>query len=585
MCRAAPAMVELAAYFLTEGIPFASSLNADITGPRLLYTERNFGELEFIENPLQLILFPTTNDHLRDEAGRPEYLPQLSEGDAPSGVQLLRAREKSEAIRRLHRQMQKKRPLHLHRQLTHSEGLKFRTRLQVYKKQREHLVNELIAKPVQQLASLERIAALSHDFEAYTQTLLGGNAILFSRLLQLHSALLLIHACEDEGAGHSGTRSPSRSNLLFTSCSMLNSWEPISRPSAARSFTDAAFRWLWDRIFDLTSRREAFKSALPFGDAATLRLSAAADKLARMAATARSAGIARLAESRRLLPSKLIGIRLRKPALSHLERAKGGGTDRRLLVLGVFSAASDKLLRQACLQIQSPRREQQREEMNQLFQRGLANHPADPFAFAAVGPELQEVCSLVNIPAVKVHTRLPAERFAAQDVANVAANRVANAVADSWVLVELLETKTWILSRTFDAVTGRLAKEKLLSSFGSEQRQHQPGIGQWTCQGWKGPSESRMYLCHLCILCASLLSLAAIILIIIALFVFVGKVASLIVACLGKLCRSACGISNKHICGSSERQHKKPLLRHKVLSLKVAALAGVTMTMEASALA
>lgn len=32
MCRAASAMVELVAYFLTEGVPFASSLNADITG-------------------------------------------------------------------------------------------------------------------------------------------------------------------------------------------------------------------------------------------------------------------------------------------------------------------------------------------------------------------------------------------------------------------------------------------------------------------------------------------------------------------------------------------------------------------------
>lgn len=32
ICRAAPAMVELAAYLLTEGVPFASSLNADTTG-------------------------------------------------------------------------------------------------------------------------------------------------------------------------------------------------------------------------------------------------------------------------------------------------------------------------------------------------------------------------------------------------------------------------------------------------------------------------------------------------------------------------------------------------------------------------
>lgn len=36
MCRAAPAMVELASYFLTEGVPFASSLNADMTGTLFL---------------------------------------------------------------------------------------------------------------------------------------------------------------------------------------------------------------------------------------------------------------------------------------------------------------------------------------------------------------------------------------------------------------------------------------------------------------------------------------------------------------------------------------------------------------------
>lgn len=35
MCRATPAMVELATYFLTEGLPFASSLNSDNTGTGL----------------------------------------------------------------------------------------------------------------------------------------------------------------------------------------------------------------------------------------------------------------------------------------------------------------------------------------------------------------------------------------------------------------------------------------------------------------------------------------------------------------------------------------------------------------------
>ncbi|CDJ51176.1 P42251, related [Eimeria brunetti] len=583
MCRAAPAMVELAAYFLTEGIPFASSLNADNTGPRLLYTERNFGELEFIENPLQLVLFPSTNDHPRNESRRQEYQQLLSEDNAASRVQLFRVMEKSEAIRQLHRQLQQKRPLHLHRQLTRSQASKFRIRLQAYKKQREHLVKELTSKPTQRPAIVERIVGLSREFEIYTQTVFGSSAIIFSRLLQLHSALLLIHACEDEGVRHSGVRSSSRSNLLFTSCSLLTPWESISRPPAAGSFVDATLRWLWDRVFGLTSRRQAFNNAFPFGDAAALRLSAAVDQLARMAATARAVGIARLAESRRLLPSKFIRIRLRGPESSRRFRAKGNGTGRRQLLLGVFSAASDSLLRQACLQLQSPRRQQQREEIDQLFQRGVANQPADPFVFADLGPELQLVCSLIDIPGEKRQGSVPLTRPAAPGFLHFAANHVANAVADSWVLVEVLETKTWILSRTFDAVTGRLAKEKLLSSFASEQRHHQPGIGQWTCQGWKGPSERRMYICHLCILGASLLALGAIIVIIIAILFLSFKAASLVVATLGKLWRSGSGISSKRACGNPTGQHTKPSLRHKVLTLKLVALAGVIMAMKPGA--
>ncbi|CDI86470.1 hypothetical protein, conserved [Eimeria praecox] len=582
MCRAAPAMVELAAYFLTEGVPFASSLNADITGPRLVYTERNFGELEFIENPVQIILFPSTNDRIRNEARRQEYLQELSENSGASGVQLHHVRKKGAAIRHLHHQQQQRRPLHLHRKLTANQASRFRIRLQAYKKQRERLVGELALKSAEQLAIVERIRSLSREFEAYTQAVLSGNAIFFSRLLQLHAALLLVHACEDEGVGRSGTHSPSRSNLLFTSCSLLAPWESISRPSTAGSFADTVLRWLWDRMFGLTSWRETFNSTLPVGDAAALRLSAAADQLARLAATARAAVAARLAESRRLLPSKFIGIRVREPALFHLLRAKAKRRDRRLLLLGIFAAASDRLLRQACLQLQSPRRQQQRDEMYQLFQRGVANRPADPFVFADLDPDLQLVCSLVNIPEAEHQSRLSETRLIAPGVAHFAGNHAASAVADSWVLVELLETKTWILSRTFDAVTGRLAKEKLLSSFASEQRLHQPGFGQWACQGWKGPTESGMYLCHLCILGASVLVLGAVIVIIIVILLFAFKAASLFVASLRRLCRSGCIISNEHACGSSAGQHKNSSLRQKALTLKVAALVGVIMSVEVS---
>lgn len=558
----------------------SGSIIVSDSGPRLLYTERNFGELEFIENPLQLVLFQSTKEIPRGEVWRQEYLQRLSKGNSTWGVQLRRVREKIEAMRRLYRQLQQKRALGFHRQLTRDQASKFRSRLEAYKEHRERLLNELISRPAQELPIVGRITALSREFEAFTETVLGGNAIFFSRLLQLHSALLLAHACDGEDVGHSGNRSSSRSHLLFSSCSLLTPWESIVRPPDVESFVNATLRRLWDRIFDLTSRREAFGRALPFGDVAVLRLSAAADQLVRMAATARAAGIARLAESRRLLPSKLITSRLREHEWLHLTRTKRNRTDGRMHLLDVLSAASDRLLRQACLQLQSPRRQQQREEVEQLFQRGVASQPADPSVFADLGSNLHMVCSLVNIPALSHPSKLPPTRSTAPNAAYVAVNHMAGAVADSWVLVELLETKTWILSRTFDAVTGRLAKEKLLSSFASEQRQQQLGIGQWTCQGWKGPSESQMYLCHLCILGASLLVLGAIILIAVVTLFFAFRATMLVLASLVQHRRSCIG---EYRSSSSGGQHRKPPLRGKILTPMGAALAGGFMTMKSGA--
>ncbi|CDJ62438.1 hypothetical protein, conserved [Eimeria necatrix] len=536
------------------------------TGPRLLYTERNFGELEFIENPLNIVLFPSVDENA---ASQQDDALQSSGGNSGSTVQLLRVREKNETLRDIHNQRQQKRPLNLHRELTRSLSVKFQDKLQKYKEQRKRLVNELQTKRYERATFLERLMDLSHDFETYTWSALGDNAILFSRLLQLHSALLVSHACEDEGSDGVDINSTRTRNKLFDSCSLLTPWSAVPSVPKSKSLVDSVFRWLWDKIFELDSRRKAYRNSLPFGDAAVLRLSAATDQLARMSAKLRAARLASAAASRRLLPRKIIHTRFLAVKNSHSLTSKESKVMHRLLVHGLFSAASDGLLRRACMQLQSPRRQQQREEINELFHRGVASQPADAGAFADLDADLHLVCTVVDIPAVYRQPSAGKASLSPLEEGISVTNRGARAVADSWMLVELLETKTWILSRTFDAVTGRLAKEKLLSSFASKQRERQGGIGQWTCQGWRGPTESRMYLCHLCILIASLLALGLVSIIIIGIILLACKVVARALAFVRAICRGRSATSSKHTCTVPTGQRVKNSPQHRISMSKM----------------
>lgn len=493
-------MVDLTAYLLTEALPFSTSLNADLTGSRLLYTERNFGELDFIENPLQLVLLPSVDTGSSFVKEDEVLLDGLSKGDATSRIQLLRVREKHHKLQELRRQRQQGRQLDLDRLLTTEVSAEFRNRLRSYKEQRQQIVEQLRAggKP----AIVKRLRALADGFEAYVRVMLGGNRILFRRLLQLHLALLSAHACADDEVGNRAEQPKAGSKLLCGSCSLLTPWGAASPKSSPESLASKGLRWFWDLILGLTSRRAAYYSSLPLGDAASLRLSAAVDQLVRSSSETRARGIAAAAVRRRACifsGGRLSGARSCRQFSEYPFEAGN-----RHFLHGVFAAASDRLLREACIQLRSPRREQQREEMNQLFSRGVASEPAEASAFAELDGNLQVICSLVESCGVLAQGNAPTTVPLAPGSATTAAGYAARALADSWKLVEILETKAWVITRTFDVVTGRLAKEKLLSSFASEQRESRRGIGQWTCQGWKGPTENRLYLNHLCILLVTL---------------------------------------------------------------------------------
>ncbi|OEH80523.1 hypothetical protein cyc_07809 [Cyclospora cayetanensis] len=500
MCLAASAVVDLVAYFLSEGLPFASPLNADITGPRLLYTERNFGELQFIENPLQLVLFPPNDDGTPAAVQQQELMQRKCRDNSTCSIQLLRVREKQEALLEMARNMQKGRSLERDRTLTKKQAAEFRSRLRAYKRQRQLLIDQLRDEPVHQLPVLERLVAQSKRFSVYVEAMMGSYDVFFMRLLKLHSAMLLAHMCEDEGSGQGSPTQKPDGRQLFETCSLLAHWAATPLEPRPQSVIDKGLRWLWDLFFGLTARRITFFDSLPLGDAATLRLSAATDQLTRSSAAARAAGLARAAIAKRSFTGRLGCKRLL--GRRSLCRVTQRPHEERLILRGVFAAVSDGLLRQACMQLQSPRRQQQREELNQLFERGVASQPADPFAFGKLDPNLHQICSLVDVPSSRRPFNEPTTYPVLSEAAITLESRAARAVGGSWVLVELLETKSWVLTRTFEVVTGRLVMEKLLSTFASEQRAQRPGIGQWACQGWKGPTESRMYLYHMYILLA-----------------------------------------------------------------------------------
>lgn len=479
------------------------------SGPRLLYTERNFGELEFIENPLHLLLFPRAEEstsRIRNE----EPLEGLVDGETTSRVQLLRVREKHRVMQELRKEHEQNSPLQITRLLTKDIVADLRSRLRAYKEKREELVKKLRVGTEQRPDAVQSLFALAGNFEAYAQSILGTNTILFERLLQLHSALLLALACEDEAESHSDSHLTKQERMLFGSCSLLAPWgAPISRRSS-HSLIDTILWWLGDMVFGLTERREARSSALPLADAATLRLSAAVDKLTRESALARVASIAGAAMAERKHACKVPCYRCCRCRgtwrLSRHRRRAG----HRLILRGVLAAASDFLVREACLQLRSPRRRQQREEMQQLFQRGVASQPADATAFADLDADLANVCSLVAVPLTLSRPPSPLADASIVSAMASAGDIRSRAVSRSGVIIELLETKAWIILRTFDVVTGRLVKEKLLSTFASEQQRRRPGIGQWACEGWKGPTESHLYLYHLCILLATLLTIGGV---------------------------------------------------------------------------
>ncbi|KAL8439799.1 hypothetical protein Efla_006814 [Eimeria flavescens] len=511
MCRLASAVIELAVHFLTEA-PYASTLNADLSGPRLLYTERNFGELEFVENPVQLLLFPPAAGRSAEEER--DIIEKLPRVDAVSKVQLERVREKASILKELQKKLDRTRPVEAARLHTKSITEDFRSRLQAFKEQRQELVKQLSASPVRQLGVIQKLNALTRAFEKYAHSVLGGNYHFFKRLLQLHSSLLVMHACEDEAGRDVGGNWPRRTLMLYGSCSLLAPWGSISPRKVPRSLGDKILWWLFDWGFGLTASREARNRALPIADAATLRLSAAVDKLTHASASARAADIFAAVSERQRHASVLASSRLRGASgFRWAKRAQPPASWRRTRLRKAFAAASDGLLREACVQLQSSRRQYQLDEMQQLFHRGVASQPADAFAFAELDASLKTVCSLVATPPKPLGLSATSTYPAVHDFGAAIADGAARAVAGSWIIVELLETKAWILSRTFDVVTGRLAKEKLLSTFASEQRHRERSVGQWACQGWKGPTESRMYRNHLYILVATLLFLSCLALI------------------------------------------------------------------------
>ncbi|KAL8428472.1 hypothetical protein ACSSS7_007199 [Eimeria intestinalis] len=501
MCRAASAVIELAIYFLTEGGPFASTLNADLTGPRLLYPERNFGELEFIENPLQLLLFPHIS--VRSVQEETDIVKRLPKGDAVSRVQILRVREKSVALEKLYKKSESTKPLQVELQLTRETTAELRKRLVAFKQQRQELVEELRASSGQQAAASQSLKELTESFGAYVHAVLGKAHPLFERLLRLHFSLLSIHACEDEEAQVQSGDGWRRRSVLFGSCSLLAPWGNLYPRRGSRSFSDRVLWWLGDVVLGLNAHREARSSSLPLADAATLRLSASVDELVRNSAATR-VGFFAAAVSKRHHAYLLAGFRWHGAKSFPWNRRSSSGESRpRATLRKLFAAASDRLLREACLQLRSARRRSQRSEMQQLFHRDVARQPPSPCAFAELDGDLKAVCSIVALPEGGQGPQGPPASQACRAASDATSKAVDSTVASSWVIVELLETKAWILARTFDVVTGRLAKEKLLSTFASEQQQRQPSIGQWACQGWKGPTESRMYLCHLCILVAT----------------------------------------------------------------------------------
>ncbi|KAL8269966.1 hypothetical protein Esti_006100 [Eimeria stiedai] len=582
MCRAVSAVVELAIYFLTEGGPFASTLNADLTGPRLLYPERNFGELEFIENPLQLLLFPHVSTRSVQE--ETDIVKRLPKGDAVSREQILRVREKIVALEQLHRKLDSKEPLQVGLQLTRKITAGFRKRLVTFKKQRQELVEQLRPSSGQQVAVSQTLKALSASFGAYVHAMLGVEHHLFERLLRLHFSLLSIHACEDEGAQAQGGNGTRRRSVLFGSCSLLAPWGSIYPRRGPRSFSDRVLWWLGDLVLGLNAHREARSSFLPIADVATLRLSASVDELLRGSAASRVEFLAD-AVSASQHAHLLAGSRWRgAKSLRWVRRQPSKVSQPRAALRKLFAATSDGLLREACLQLRSTRRRYQRSEMQELFQRGVAKQPPSPCAFAELDGDLKAVCSLVALPAGAEGPPGPPAPSGCLAGSDPASETVHSTVASSWVIVELLETKAWILTRTFDVVTGRLAKEKLLSTFASEQQQRQPSIGQWACQGWKGPTESRMYLCHLCILVATLMILAGVATLLLVILQSAWRAFVRSLLHLGNLCFIGCRrIPHSHTQSSSPRQSVEAPLTRPLSMLKLGGVAGTIVALGVAA--
>ncbi|KAL8451094.1 hypothetical protein Emag_002902 [Eimeria magna] len=572
MCRAASAVIELAIYFLTEAGPFASTLNADLTGPRLLYPERNFGEMEFIENPLQLLLLPHTS--ARSVQDQKDIVDRVPKGDSVSKEQILRVREKRVALEELYRKVKSARPLQIELELTRDTIAELRGRLAAFKKQRQELVEELRASSEKQVDVLQTLKALAASFGAYVHAVLGKEQHLFGRLLRLHFSLLSIHACEDEGTqAQDGNRSRRRS-VLFGSCSLLAPWSSLYPRRGPRSFFDKVLWWLGNRVFDLRAHREARSSYLPIADVTTLRLSAAVDELLRGSAAARVRFVAD-AVSKRQDAYLMAGSRWRGARrFNWVTRQLSEAARRRAALRKLLAAASDGLLREACLQLRSARRRYQRSEMQELFQRGVTKQPPGPCAFAGLDGNLEAVCALVALPAGAEGPPRP-QASACRAVSDPTSEAADSLVASSWIIVELLETKAWILTRTFDVVTGRLAKEKLLSTFASEQQQRQPSIGQWACQGWKGPTESRMYLCHLCILVATLIILIGVAMILLVILRSAWKAFVRSLLCLGSFCFMGCRRApDCHTQASSPRQSVKDPLTRQLPMLRPAGIVG-----------
>lgn len=485
-----------------------------------MHTERNFGELEFFENPIHALLAPSTeasfsasDDALGEEAA------------AASSVQLRRVFEREATQRRLFRE----RPLH--KALLEERDEKdvaaarrsLERRLESFEKERRAVWMALAklearnspSESATQTRELRRqLGEKDAEFEAFLLQRVAETPSLFEAFLKLHASLLLAHACGEDGA----SARPHAASSLFGECSIASRWtreEEEAREAEFRDFKGPAVArasrldGLWWKLLEATlgvpSRRTARREKLPLVDVSALRLSAEIDRLV---VNASMAVLTRVAETWTADSAA--------PPTSRI-----GSAFWRVLSSGRLF----RNLRRACLQLRSPRRPQQRSHLQGLFERQISTSKVSKNAFTTPSV-LQEFCASSE----SRRTRLVASKrpnfsswlatlkssgLPAMDEEEAMEASV-EALAASAV-VEVVETKAWVLARVFDVKTARLVFEKLISTFASKQHQREEsrrergeGIGsnsQWACEGWAGKTEDRFFLMYSAVLAAAALLL------------------------------------------------------------------------------